>query len=295
VSLSYVGASGRRLLTQERILNPTPQFQVVTVGTNRGHSRYDALQVKYARRLARGLQSLISYTLAHSRDNISNDAFPVLPFFRANPDQDWGDSDFDVRHTFNGGITYALPQPARGSAWHAVGRGWSVDAVFAARSALPVNVVTGAAAFAVSNALRPDRVPDVPVYVADKAVAGGRRFNTAAFVAPPAGTDGNPVRQGTLGRNALRAFPMSQVDLAVRRQVRLHGAMNMELGIEAFNLFNQVSFGPPVNTLSSGLFGQAVRTLSSSFGAGGITGGGLSPLYQLGGPRSLQLAAKFRF
>jgi hypothetical protein len=73
------------------------------------------------------------------------------------------------------------------------------------------------------------------------------------------------------------------------------GGVRLQLSAEAFNLFNQASFGPPVNTLNSGLFGQATRSLASSFGGGGITGGGLSPLYQVGGPRSIQLALRVQF
>jgi Carboxypeptidase regulatory-like domain/TonB dependent receptor-like, beta-barrel len=295
VSVSYVGAAGRRLLTQERVLNPSPQIQFVTLGTNRGHSRYDSLQVKYARRLSSGLQALASYTLARSRDNISTDAVAVLPLFRADPDQDWGPSDFDVRHTLSGGVTYAIPAGGVAPAWRWLASGWSVDGVLVARSALPVNVVTGRAVFSTSNALRPDLVPGMPLYVDDDAVPGGRRFNPAAFTPPPLDASGNPPRQGTLGRNALRGFPMNQVDLAVHRDIPLRGDVHLELRAEAFNLFDRASFGPPTNTLTSGLFGQSTRTLASSFGAGGITGGGLSPLYQVGGPRSVQLAARLQF
>src|SRR5262249_57831094 len=109
MSVSYVGALGRRLLRQEQLLNPTPRIQILTLGTNNGHSRYDSLQVKYSRRLSRGLQALASYTLANSRDNISNDSIPAVPSFRFDPDQDWGPSDFDVRHTFSSGVTYSIP------------------------------------------------------------------------------------------------------------------------------------------------------------------------------------------
>ena len=73
---------------------------------------------------------------------------------------------------------------------------------------------------------------------------------------------------------------MSQVDLAVRRESRCAGGVTLQLRVEAFNVFNQVSLGPPTNALSSGLFGQATRTLASSLGAGGMAGGGFSPLYQ---------------
>jgi hypothetical protein len=192
-------------------------------------------------------------------------------------------------------VTYAVPAWPRGPVWQAITEGWSLDALFRARSALPVNVVTGLAAFAVSNALRPDVLPGVPFYADDPTVPGGRRINRGAFVAPPRDTSGNPLRQGTLQRNALRGFAMSQLDLAVSRNLPVGDRVSIQLRAEVFNLFDQVSFGPPVNTLTSGLFGQATRTLASSLGAGGITGGGLSPLYQVGGARSTQLALRFQF
>jgi len=281
LTVSYVGALGRRLLSQERILNPTPQLQVLTVGTNRGHSQYESMQVKFTRRFTNGLQALLSYTLAQSKDNISTDAVAVLPLFRADPDQDWGPSDFDVRHTFSGGVTYSIHR-------------WSFDSIVVARSALPVNVLTGTTVLSTSSALRPDVVTGVPLYVDDSGAPGDQRFNRAAFVNPPLDASGNPLRQGTLERNALRGFGMSQVDLAVRYDVPLSRAA-LQLRLEAFNVFNQVNLGPPTNTLNSGLFGRSVRTLSSSYGPAGITAGGLSPLYQVGGPRSVQLAARIQF
>jgi len=61
-----------------------------------------------------------------------------------------------------------------------------------------------------------------------------------------------------------------------------------------FNLFNHPNFGPPTNYMTSPLFGQATQMLGSSLGAGGQTGG-LNPLYQIGGPRSAQLALKLMF
>lgn len=294
ISASYVGALGRRLLRQERYLNPTPQFQFLTVGTNHGHSRYDSLQIKYTRRLSSGVQALTAYTLANSRDNISFDMVPALPSDKVDPEEDWGPSDFDVRHTLSGAVTWVLPEPSSGSLWRALGSGWSLHSVFAARSALPVNVVTGAAPYGVSNAVRPDAVPGVPFYVEDATLPGGRGFNRAAFVAPPMDASGNPQRQGTLQRNALRGFSMNQVDLAVHRDIRLSG-MAIQLRVESFNLFNRASFAQPTNSMSSGLFGQPTRTLAFGLGAGGVVGGGLSPLYQVGGPRSIQLAARLQF
>ena len=61
-----------------------------------------------------------------------------------------------------------------------------------------------------------------------------------------------------------------------------------------FNIFNHPNFGPPISYLSSPQFGQATQMLGSSLGAGGASGG-LNPLYQIGGPRSVQLALKLQF
>ena len=294
-TVSYVGASGHRLLRLERLQNPNPRFGSITFGTNSGHSEYQSLQVKVARRLSAGLQALASYTLASSMDNMSSDVVTSVASSRFDPDDDWGPSDFDVRHTFGGGLTYAIPAAGSSPAWRAITGGWSLDAVLTARSAPPINVVMGTTVFGVSNALRPDLVPNTPLYVDDAAVPGGWRFNRAAFVAPPLDASGQPLRQGTLHRNALRGFAMSQVDLAVHRDIPIHGGVRAQLRVESFNLFNQVNFGVPTNALSSGLFGQATRTLANSLGAGGIVGGGLNPLYQVGGPRSIQLALRIQF
>ena len=51
---------------------------------------------------------------------------------------------------------------------------------------------------------------------------------------------------------------------------------------------------PPVNYLTSPFFGQATQMLGASMGAGDDSGG-LNPLYQIGGPRSAQLALKLIF
>ena len=61
-----------------------------------------------------------------------------------------------------------------------------------------------------------------------------------------------------------------------------------------FNIFDHPNFGSPVNYMTSPLFGQSTQMLGASLGAGGQTSG-LNPLYQIGGPRSAQLALKLMF
>lgn len=289
VSASYVAAVGRRLTRQENLSAPNPNFQSLLVTRNSATSDYHAMQLQFQRRLSRGFQALASYTWSHSLDDVSSDSSIEPSLIRIDPKQERGSSNFDVRHTFNAAVTYNLPTPASGTFGKAVLGNWSVDTIVTARSATPVNVISGAGLFGVFSVARPDVLQGVPLYIDDPAVAGGRRINRAAFTVPPAG------RQGTLGRNALRGFPLWQLDLALRRQFNLTERVNLQLRGEFFNLFNHPNFADPVNSLSNvAFFGQSTLMLGRSLGSGG-SGGGFNPLYQVGGPRSVQLALKLGF
>ena len=100
--------------------------------------------------------------------------------------------------------------------------------------------------------------------------------------------------QGDLGRNALRGFGTAQVDLTLRRQFKLRDRLSLQARADLFNIFNHPNFGNPINYLSSPLFGQSAQMLGASLGSGGQNGG-LNPLYQIGGPRSVQASVKFLF
>jgi hypothetical protein len=67
-------------------------------------------------------------------------------------------------------------------------------------------------------------------------VAGGRGFNRAALVPGPTN------RQGTLPRNAFRGFPVSQVDLAIRRGFALTERLRVQFRAEFFNILNHPNF-----------------------------------------------------
>jgi Carboxypeptidase regulatory-like domain/TonB-dependent Receptor Plug Domain len=289
LTTTYAAAVGRRLLRAENIITPSGFYLNLT--RNTATSDYHALQLQFQRRLSRGVQALASYTWAHSIDTASSDSFPAggPNYSKINR----ASSDFDVRHSFNAAVTYDLPAPALDRAARLILRDWSIDTILTARSATPVDIIAGSIFLGgVQTFTRPDLVQGEPLYLSDRNVGGGRRFNPAAFLAPPIG------RQGTLGRNVLRGFPMWQVDLALRRQISLTERVKLQLRSEFFNLFNHPNFGDPGNfqgnSLLSPLFGQSTSMLGRSLGSGGLTGG-FSPLYQIGGPRSIQLALKLTF
>ena len=249
-------------------------------------------RVKFQRTLSRGLQMMASYTFSHSIDNASTDAFAAYlkyPGSLANPNTDRGDSDFDVRHSFTAGVTYNLPYPSSGKLVRATLSGWP-DAFVLARRLKPDDIV------GVSNPFRRrycslflDRtlVPGEPLELYGAGYPGGKIFNSKAFA--PA-SDG---QQGDFGRNVLRGFDASQGDVGVQRRFRLTETAGLSFRAEAFNILNHANFGNPNNNLTDSLFGHSTQMLANSLGGG--ANGGFNPLYQIGGPRSIQLALKVQF
>lgn len=303
ISASYIGSAGRRLIQSAFVNAPNPNIGSAYLVGNTATSDYDALQLQFKRKLSRGLQALASYTWSHSIDTASggslsgsfgNTLIPGLRDSKTNR----GSSDFDIRHAFSAAITYDVPFPRINHFTMAVLRDWSLQSVVQAWSAPPDNLYDSSAplvpqpfvAFA-----RPDAVSGQPLYLYGAQYPGGKAFNPAAFVSPPVGaTTGLALREGDLGRNALRGFGATQWDFAVHRDFPIHEALRLQFRAEMFNIVNHPNFGPPQGIIGFGSFGQATQTLGQSLGVN--TGnGGFSPLYQIGGPRSVQFALKLMF
>src|SRR5262249_18488367 len=127
-----------------------------------------------------------------------------------------------------------------------------------------------------------------PVWIDDANAPGGRRLNPAAF--QPANTG----VQGSLGRNVLSGFGMSQLDLALRREFPFGEHRALQLRVEAFNAMNQANFADPVGFLNNPLFGQSASMLNLMLGTGSPASG-LAPMFQTGGARSVQISLRLTF
>ncbi len=277
-SAGYVGAAGRKLLRQEYWVNPNDNITYAYLLRNRAFSDFHSLQAQLQQRLARGVQALVSYTWGKSLDTNSNDSASNLIALQIDPQRDRGPSDFDIRHTLSAAWSWELP---------GLLRGFGLDGVVSMRTATPVDVTFYRdLGFGIYN-FRPDLVQGEPLVIPDANVPGGRRFNYDAFEIPQE----FPGRQGKLGRNVLRGFGMAQTNLTVRREFRVWDSLRLQVRVEMFNALNQPSFADPSGSLFSGQFGYSTRMLGRSLGRGGVNGG-LNPLYQIGGPRSIQLALR---
>jgi len=300
VTASYIGSVGRRLIQTADVLSPNPSIGEAYLVTNAGISDYNALQVQFQRRLSRGLQALGSYTWSHSIDTASAgapDQFSnkLVPGFET---ANRGPSDFDIRNAFSVGLTYDVPFPKINALGNAVLRGWSTENVIQVRSAGPVDV-TDLNFFELNNAsadVRPDVVPGQPLYLFGTQYPGGKAFNPAAFQDPPADpSTGNPLRNGNLGRNALRGFALTQWDFAVHRDFPIREQLKLQFRAEMFNVLNHPNFGPPNNGFGAVGFGLSNQMLGQYLSGGTVGSGSFNPQYQIGGPRSIQVALKLQF
>jgi hypothetical protein len=308
LTMTYVGADGRRLLRQDQIV-PHAFLDLGSGGYimathNLGYSHYNALQVQFQRQLSSGLQALASYNLSKASDLGSSDASGVaaasigqvvLPSLTP--------ANFDIRNTFSGAVSYDIPAPSGGGMGAAILKGWAVDALLRVTATPPINVTV-----AVNSAeigyyyTQAEIVPGQPYWVPDPTQPNGRALNPDAFTTPSPGVTGD------FPRNSLRSgYGIDQTDLAVRRRFNLTERVKFDVRAEYFNIFNHPMFGAPGNVYAlytlwgagpqaAPGFGQVTPgyTTNYSMGGGGANGG-QNPLYSVGGPRSGQLTLKITF
>jgi hypothetical protein len=286
LTLSYVGSNGRRLIQQQELslTSLNPNFGNVYYIQNGITSSYNALQVKFQRSVAHGVQALASYTWAHSLDFGSNDA--TLPVER-------GNADFDVRNNFQGGLSMELPSMRWNQFNDAILNHWGLDARFLARSAFPITLNGSTLVDPATGSLyngNVNLIPGRPLYLYGPQYPGGRALNggpsttsaTAAFIVPV----GTAV--GDAPRNLVRGFDETQLNFAARRVFAIHGNLALQFRAEAFNILNHPNFGYVDPVLTDAQFGQATQMLNQSLAT-------VASQYQQGGSRSMQFALKFIF
>jgi hypothetical protein len=276
-------------------LRRLPQFGDIFLVGSYPSSSYNALQATFKRNLTQGLRFNFNYTWSHAIDN-------VVGFFRDYQDEfdtngERASSDQDVRHNFSVDASYDIPSARR---WFGDGiprwiaDGWQISTISQFRTGLPVNVTRKGGVFG-GFSLRPNLVPGVDPYAPNSARCPQRsfpdcQFNEAAFSSPS-----GAFTPGNLSRNFLRGPRFAQVDLSIMKNTRLWENTSLQLRMDVFNLFNRANFADPSGGLTVGdtpnslvptaFFGRSVSTVGNQLG--GLLG--------FGGPRQIQLSARFNF
>lgn len=252
---------------QER--RPFPEFNNIALNAFGSSSIYHALQTKVEKRTSVGLSLLLAYTFSKSIDDGSG-LFPgdnpntggAGSFRRQNRYDQQGERSIsadDQTHRLTISYSYGLPF-GRGRQWlnkgglaAAVLGGWETSGIFIARSGLPFGVhVEANTTQSLGGRLRANRACDGTLPRGERTIA--RWFDTSCFVAPPPFTFGNSPR------NALRARALVNLDVLLARRISAGRAGDLELRIEAFNLFNRPQLGLPVSGVDDPRFGSISTT-----------------------------------
>jgi hypothetical protein len=297
--LGYVGSKGTKLV-RLRDANqsdvdgnrPNPTYGFMDELATISASTYHALQATLRTRDWHGLSGLTGYTWSKSLDDASdgidfNFATVALPQDSNNLRAEHGPSNFDTRHRFTAAFSYSLPNfggPKR------LTQGWQLNTIVTAQSGRPVPIVnsndTSGTSFPTPSNFhqRPDVVTGInPInsnWESGPDTIG--YLNPNAFADPPTGAFGN------LGRNQIFGPHFWNVDFAVSKNTQLFERVNLQLRAEFFNIFNHPNFALPNFFVvpgpgTAGLITQTPDQAQTNPGLGG------------GGPRVIQVAAKFTF
>ncbi len=292
VDASYVFTKGTHLnfnrdidqvpaskLSQGASAEPYPQFTSIQGAIFDGWSNYNALQLRWEKRMSHGVSLLVNYAWSKTMDaGTSNGHYETIDAWQNAYDTaaNYGLSQLDVPQNLNGYATWELPFgkgrdiPLHGVADEAAG-GWRITGVFQAHSGVPFTPVVGSADQSNSQAERCycgfSWFPNVVGNPNVSHPTISEWYNTAAFAVPAANT------LGDARRNMLRGPQWRDVDFSLGKTFWLGEwdgkNYNMEIRADADDAFNYSNFGQP----SSGV-GVA--------GAGVITYANSSRLVQLG-------------
>lgn len=298
VQIGYVGSQSRKLTVKRNINQPLPG----TTGSDQsrrpynseypnisniswletsGNSQYNSLQTSLRTTSFHGLTGQLAYTLAHGRDDMSSARYNQ-PENNYNLKGDYGNADFDIRHTFSAYALYDVPNFLR--TVPRLGKGWQLNTIFIAHSGTPFSAVSdGTISGNFGGAERVDLVGDPfagivqPANTSGNWASGYRYLNPAAFANPAPGT------YGKTARNQFYGPGFNSVDFSVFKNTPITERVSAQFRVEIFNLFNRLNLsGPDTCTCSGGGMGLIYGTLHS----------GDSPGIGAGEPRNVQLALK---
>ena len=276
--------------TRRPLFRALPLVTTIATTAARSGSEYNSLQASVRQRSSRGVEFLASYTLGKTRTNnrgfygvfggtglqgVTSATEGAYWQNTYDPEAEWGPAFHDVRHNFIFSSTYELPF-GRGhdigggwpTAMNAFLGGWRVAGILQARSGLPITVIDGR-----NRSLQGERGSERPNCVGDPVPSDqsiDRWLDINAFAAAPLGSFGNcPV-------GVARAPGYTNLDVMFSKRVDAGGARYAEFRIEAFNILNKPSFGPPARDISvPNTFGIVTSTVSA--------------------PRVIELVLKFYF
>src|ERR1051325_9854322 len=237
---------------------PVVAFASATWLQNSGNSNYNSLQVSADRR-ARDLALLVSYTYAHSLDDVS------AKFDPRDPSRAYGPSTFDMRHNLVLSYNWELPF-ARMLGSRRMTTGWHLTGISRFNSGTPISVRSGGD-FSLTN-IGLDYPTQIGSIQKLNPRNGGNFFNTSAFATglscgyEVCGVTGSAKQYLFSGPGAITT------DLGLEKDTKISEAIAFNVRFEMFNVFNHTNFltSGIVGNANSGQFGQATTAAPGRIG-----------------------------
>jgi hypothetical protein len=240
----------------------SPQYDSLGLQSSIGRSAYDGLQLSVRKRFASGYQFDLNYTYAHAKDHgsllegdqtfqdFANGGYTGFLIDSWNPDKQYGNSDFDVRHLLNVNWIAELPV-GRGRrfgadmpAWlDAVAGDWSTAGVVRWSSGFPFTVINCRQCWSTNWNLQGNAELVTPGVLPETRTTKGVIDGYPSPFADPqdALTYFRRAYPGEVGlRNVLRGDGYFSVDLSVSKGWRMPWSSNQRLRFrwDTFNLTN---------------------------------------------------------
>jgi hypothetical protein len=247
---------------------------IMELANDGSNSEYHAMLVSVQHRFSHRFSLLANYTLSHCLSDLDFNGELSASVFEnvSNLRQDRGPCIFDVRQSFNGSIV-ATSRGVGNRITSALLGNWQLAPILTAHTGLPMNVTAGIDNSRTgTGADRPNLIAPDPY---NSAWGQSLQYLRAAAFQPNAvGAFGN------LGRDALYAPGLLQLDVALSRLFAITERYRLEARFEAFNAVNHTNFAAPTATLSSSSFGRITSQ---------------AVVNSQGDYRTLQFALKFHF
>jgi len=257
------------------------QLLAILMATDGGISNYHAMFATLRNRSWHGLQFDLNYTLSKAHDQIGdvqNNLSGISSGF--DRDIDYGPSQADRRHIFNGVFTYDLPFGS-GKRWSSsngvVGRiidGWYTSGIYRAYSSLPYFVTDNNGTVwggTLAGIPAQGAIPTGDRSALDAGVHAGVGGSGGVGTAGNPGTNGSGLnlfpdpeaafksfrrtlisQDGRQGRaNYFRGPGFWNLDFRVGKQTRITERVRFEFSFDFFNVFNHVNLSAPSLSLNS--------------------------------------------
>jgi hypothetical protein len=258
-----------------------PAFGDINQLNSVGNSNYHSLQSTLKIRTWHGLNSQISYTWGHELDAVT-EYRGTLPLDSTNLKAEYGNGDFDTRHSFTASFVYDVPKaPWASSGWSSrVFNGWQLSSLWVLHGGQPFNIN--------GNTNRPgyniSGDPFAGVSHTFSAANGGEPWvNGNVFVQAL-----DPVTKaqllGNLSRNKFYGPSFKDIDFSIFKNIPITERVKIQLRGEIYNMFNRINLASGAGSVGS--TGMVTDTIGDFNGAPG-----LGP----GEPRNAQLVAKIIF